>query len=292
MKTLSTPIFAAFVAVFFLLSGSVYTVKQTERAILLRLGEMVETDMSPGLHFKIPGFHRVKKFDGRVLTYNTPIERYTTSENKALLVEAFIGWKIVKGDVKNFFTATRGDEKRAGLLLMNIISKKLRDEFGKRTIQEVVSGVERDKITQILVESANVEAKRLGIEIIEVRIKRIDLPSEVSQSVYARMETARKKVAGSLRSQGMEIAKATRAEADRKKTVLLAEANRTAEILRGEGDAKAAEIYAAAYGKNPEFFALYRSLEAYRNSIKNGQDILVLKPEGDFFKYFNHTKPK
>lgn len=292
MKTLSTPILILIATIIFLLSLSVYTVQQTERAILLRLGEMVEADMSPGLHFKIPGFHRVRKFDGRVLTYNTPIERYTTSENKALLVEAFVGWKIVKGDVGAFFTTTRGDEKRARLLLMNIISKKLRDAFGKRTIQEVVSGGERDKITQILVESANGEAKRLGIEIIEVRIKRIDLPSEVSQSVYARMETARKRVAASLRSQGMEISQATHAEADRKKTVLLAEANRASEILRGEGDAKAAEIYSSAYGKNPEFFALYRSLEAYRNSIKSGQDILVLKPEGDFFKYFNRAKPK
>lgn len=292
MKPLNTPLLILAGIVAFFLLFCVYTVNQTERAVLLRLGELTEADISPGLHFRIPGYHRVIKFDGRVLTYNTPIERYTTSENKALLVEAFIAWKIRKGDVTPFFTATRGDEKRAGALLMNIVSKKLRDEFGKRTIQEVVSGGEREKITQRLVDSANPEAKKLGIEIVDVRVKRIDLPSEVSQSVYARMETARKKVASSLRSQGMQIAKATRAEADRKKTVLLAEANRESEIIRGEGDAKAAETYANAYNKNPEFFALHRSLEAYRNSIKSDQDILVLKPDSDFFKYFNRAKPK
>lgn len=262
---------------------SLYTVKQWERAIVFRLGKIVATDSDPGLHGMMPFLNNVIKFDGRILTVEAEAERYFTVEKKNVIVDAFVKWRIT--DVADYYKATGGDERRAGQLLYEKINDALRNEFGKRTIQEVVSGG-RAEITQKLNDVVNVQAKDLGITIVDVRIKRIDLPNEVSTSVYQRMEAERGRVARDFRSRGAEAAERIRADADRQRTVTLAEAYRKAESVRGEGDAKAADIYAQAYGKNPEFYAFYRSLNAYKNTLNSRSDILVLEPDSEFFKYF------
>jgi len=262
---------------------SLYTVKQWERAIVFRLGKIVSTDSGPGLHGMMPVLNNVIKFDGRILTVEAEAERYFTVEKKNVIVDAFVKWRIT--DVADYYKATGGDERRAGQLLYEKINDALRNEFGRRTIQEVVSGG-RAEITQKLNDVVNVQAKDLGITIVDVRIKRIDLPNEVSTSVYQRMEAERGRVARDFRSRGAEAAERIRADADRQRTVTLAEAYRKAESVRGEGDAKAADIYAQAYGKNPEFYAFYRSLNAYKNTLNSRSDILVLEPDSEFFKYF------
>lgn len=263
--------------------ASLYTVKQWERAIVFRLGEIVETNIGPGLHVMIPFVDNVRKFDARILTVEAEAERYFTVEKKNVIVDAFVKWRIT--DEANYYRATGGDERRAGQLLYEKINDALRNEFGRRTIQEVVSGG-RAEITQKLNELVNIQAKDLGITIVDVRIKRIDLPNEVSTSVYQRMEAERARVARDFRSRGAEAAERIRADADRQRTVTLAEAYRQAESIRGEGDAKAAAIYAQAYGKNPEFYAFYRSLNAYKNTLNSRSDTLVLEPDSEFFKYF------
>lgn len=270
-------------AILILAWASLYTVKQWERAIVFRLGEIVETNIGPGLHVMIPFVDNVRKFDARILTVEAEAERYFTVEKKNVIVDAFVKWRIT--DEANYYRATGGDERRAGQLLYEKINDALRNEFGRRTIQEVVSGG-RAEITQKLNELVNIQAKDLGITIVDVRIKRIDLPNEVSTSVYQRMEAERGRVARDFRSRGAEAAERIRADADRQRTVTLAEAYRKAESIRGEGDAKAADIYAQAYGKNPEFYAFYRSLNAYKNTLNSRSDTLVLEPDSEFFKYF------
>jgi membrane protease subunit HflC len=266
-----------------LAASSVFTVAEQQKAVLFRLGEVVRSDFEPGLHLKVPIINNVRKFDGRILTLEAAPERYLTAEKKNVVVDSFVKWKIK--DVSRYYTTMGGDEERANVRLAQIIKNGLRDEFGKRTIQEVVSG-EREQIMAILTTNANKQAHEFGIDVIDVRIKRIDLPEEVSSSVYQRMEAERSRVAKDLRSRGAEAAERIRADADRQRSVTIAEAYREAERIRGEGDAQAAETYAQAYKKNPEFYAFYRSINAYRSSFKDQGDIVVVDPGSDFFKYF------
>jgi membrane protease subunit HflC len=268
-------------------SASMFTVKEWERAVLFRLGEIVRTDYEPGLHFKIPFINNVRKFDARVLTLDADPERYLTAEKKNVIVDSFVKWQI--DNVAAYYTAMGGDQTRANMRLSQVIKDGLRSEFGKRTIQEVVSG-ERQEIMDILTDNAERQAADLGIKVIDVRIKRIDLSDDVSHSVFRRMEAERDRVAKELRSQGAEAAERIRADADRQRTVTLAEAYRDAEQIRGEGDAKASDTYARAYKKDAEFYAFYRSINAYQSAFRTKSDVMVLEPDADFFKYFNSMK--
>ena len=264
-------------------SFSLFTVDEREKVILFRLGEIVSTDYEPGLYWKTPFVNNVRKFDSRVQTLDAAPERYLTGEKKNLIVDSFVKWRIK--DVSNYYTATGGVGVRANLRLSQIIKDGLRGEFAKRTINEAVSG-ERGQIMTMITKQANVQAEAFGIDIIDVRIKRIDFPAEISDSVYRRMRAERERVAKDLRSRGAESAEKIRAEADRQRTVIIADAFRDSEILRGEGDASATQIYANAYGKDVEFYSLYRSLNAYKRTFSSKNDILVIEPNSEFFKYF------
>ncbi|MCF8192180.1 MAG: protease modulator HflC [Burkholderiales bacterium] len=270
-----------------ILLGSIYTVDQRQSAIVFQLGEVVETVETPGLHFKLPLAQNVRFFDRRILTLDTPEpERYITSEKKNVLVDSYVKWRIK--DVRQFYISVNGDETRAATRLSQTINSSLRDEFGSRTVREVVSG-ERDRITVAMRETANAEAQKIGVEVVDVRIKRVELPSEVSESVFRRMEAERKRVANELRSTGAAESERIRADADKQREVILAEAYREAQRIKGVGDARSAEIYGRAYGADGEFYAFYRSLEAYRSSFKDRSDMLVLDPSSDFFKYMKKS---
>ncbi len=273
-----------------LISGSLFKVDTRERAALFQLGELKRTDYTPGLHFKLPLVQDVKKFDGRVRTLDNQTENFLTSEKKNVKVDFFVKWKIA--DLATYYRATgrEGASNVAMDRLASIVNSGMRDEFGRRTIQQAVSG-ERDAIMRALEASAKNKVAELGIEIVDVRIKRIDLPDEVRGSVYERMRAERTRVAADLRAKGAEEAERIRSEADRAATIIVADAYREAEKERGIGDARAAEIYARAYGKDAEFYSFYRSLNVYKESWKNKQDVLVLEPKGDFFKYFTSPKP-
>jgi membrane protease subunit HflC len=266
-------------------SMSVFTVNETEKAIKFQLGEIVKDNYKPGLHFKIPLYNNIKKFDARILTLDTEPGSFVTAEKKNVTVDAFVKWRI--GDVKKFYTAVPGgDINQANALLEPIIKNAFRDEFGTRTIQQLVSG-ERSVIRNKLIGTAGpLATAEYGIEIIDAQIRRIDLPDEVYDSVYRRMVAERSRVASEFRSKGAEEAERIRADADRQRVVKLADAYRDAEKLRGEGDAKSAEIYAKAYGEDAEFFAFYRSMTAYQKTFKRAGDKLVIDPDSDFFKYF------
>ncbi|HEC18575.1 MAG TPA: protease modulator HflC [Gammaproteobacteria bacterium] len=264
-------------------SFSIFTVNEREKAILFRLGEIVKTDFEPGLHWKTPFVNNVRKFDARIQTLDAEPERYLTGEKKNLIVDSFVKWRIK--DVANYYTATGGDAVTANLRLSQIIKDGLRGEFAKRTIKEAVSG-ERQEIMTLITKQANAEAEQFGIKIVDVRIKRIDFPPEISDSVFRRMRAERERVAKDLRSRGAESAEKIRAEADRQRTVIIADAFRDAERIRGEGDAAATEIYAKAYGKDLEFYSLYRSLNAYKRTFSSKEDVLVIEPDSEFFKYF------
>lgn len=264
-------------------SMSVFTVKQTEKAIKLLFGKVVSADYSPGLHFKYPIAHKIRKFDARIQTLDTLSERFLTAEKKNVIVDFFVKWRI--DDVIAYFTSVSGSQQQAGQRLSEIIADGLRSEFGKHTIQEVVSGSRAD-IMESITEEAKKRAKTFGIDIVDVRIKRIELPPEVSDSVYKRMSAERERVAKELRSRGEASAVRIRAEADRERVELLAKAQRDTEQIRGEGEARATEIYAQAYSKNPEFFALQRSFQAYKGIFRTDSDILLLQPDSEFFKYF------
>lgn len=264
----------------------VFTVNETEKAIKFQLGEIVKSDYEPGLHFKIPFINNVKKFDARIQTMDSKPERFLTAEKKNVIVDSFVKWRI--GDVTTFYTVVGGDIDQANLRLDQIIKDAFRGEFGKRDIKQLVS-TDRRAIREILIKNSRAIAANLGMDIVDVQVKRIDLPSEVSSSVFRRMEAERERVAREFRSQGAEAAERIRADADRQQVVTLANAYRDAEKLRGEGDAKSAEIYANAYGQDAEFFAFYRSLNAYKESF-SGSDIMVLEPDSDFFKYFKRQK--
>lgn len=262
---------------------SLFTVDETQTAIRFRLGEIVQDNYQPGLHFKVPFINNIRKYDARVQTLDTNPERFLTAEKKNVIVDSFVKWRIA--DVGRFYTAVAGDPVQANLRLDQIIKDGLRSEFSKRTIQEVVSG-DRTQIMSILAATAAREARTLGIEALDVRIKRIDLPADVSNSVFRRMRAERERVARDFRSRGAEAAERIQAEADRQRTVILAEAYRDAERMRGEGDARAADIYAQAYSRNTDFYSFYRSLSAYRNSFGSNEDLLVLQPDSEFFQYF------
>jgi len=263
---------------------SMYQVAEWEKAILFRLGEIVKTDVQPGLHFKFPFINNVRKFDGRILTLDVDPGRFLTVEKKNVIVDSFVMWRIA--DPKRFYTAVMGDERNARQRLEQIVKDGMRGQFSKRTVNQVVSE-ERDTITKDLTVAASAQAGQIGIEIVDVRVKRVDLPSEVSDSVYRRMQAERSRVAKEFRSQGAELAEKIRAGADRQRQVLIAEAYREAEQTRGMGDARAAEIYAQAFSKDKEFYAFFRSLRAYQESFDGSNDLMLLAPEGEFFEYFN-----
>jgi membrane protease subunit HflC len=290
MKKHLSGLLTGLLALLVLSSLTVFTVDQRQQAIVFQLGEIISVKNQPGLYFKIPLLQNVRYFDTRLRTVDTvEPERFLTSEKKNVLVDSFVKWRII--DVKQHYVSVGGDEARAETRLMQTVNDSLRAEFGKRTVHEVVSG-ERDKIMEILRQKADLDARKIGVQVMDVRLKRVDLPQEVSESVYQRMEAERKRVANELRSQGFAESEKIRADADRQREVILAEAYRTAQQTKGEGDAKAAATYAAAYGQNPEFYSFYRSLEAYRQSFKNKTDVLVLEPTSEFFKYMKSSGGK
>ena len=273
-----------------LASSTLFVVKETERAIMLQFGEVVQFDIQPGLHVKVPFVNTVRIFDARVLTLDARPQRYLTLEKKALIVDSFVKWRI--DDVAVYYTSTSGDEFTAAKLLASRVDTGLRNQFGERTLTEVVSG-ERDELMAELLEELNQLVKtEFGIEVVDVRVKRIDLPQEVSESVYGRMRTERESEAREIRSKGKEFAEGKRADADRQETVIAANAYRDAELVRGDGDAKAAAIYAKAFNKDPEFYSFYRSLDAYRKTFGAGGDVMLLEPDSEFFKYMNQSTLK
>lgn len=274
-------------AIFTIAMMCVFTVSETEKAIKFKLGEIVKADYQPGLHFKLPFINNVKKFDSRILTLDSAPERFLTSEKKNVIVDSFVKWRI--GDVKTFYTSVAGDVFQANIRLDQIIKDAFRSEFSKRDIKQLVS-TDRSAVREALIENTVKAAAQLGIEIVDVQVKRIDLPSEVSHSVYSRMEAERARVAREFRSQGSEEAEKVRANADKKKEIILADAYRDSEIMKGQGDAKAAEIYAKAYGKNIEFYSFYRSMQAYKETFTNSANIMVTEPDSEFFKYFKKLK--
>lgn len=281
-NNLGTILIAAVVAMI-VASLSMFIVDQRQNAIVFRLGEVVTIKKDPGLYFKVPLLDNVRYFDTRILTIDTAEpERFLTSEKKNVLVDLFVKWRIT--DVRQYYVSVGGDETRAQTRLLQTINGGLRAEFGNRTVHDVVSG-ERDKIMELMREKANEDAKNIGVEVLDVRLKRVDLPQEVSESVYRRMDAERKRVANELRSTGSAESEKIRADADKQREVILAQAYRDAQRIKGEGDAKATTIYARAYEQNPEFYSFYRSLEAYKQSFKNKSDVLVLDPSSEFFKY-------
>lgn len=288
MKKSSIFISALSLIAVIIISQSIFVVSEIERAVKLRFGEIVQFDLEPGLHFKWPIVNSVRYFDSRILTLDAQPQRYLTSEKKALMVDSFIKWRIK--DVAKYFTTTGGDEERAKRLLSQRVDTGLRNEFGVRTVKEVVSG-ERDQLMNSLTSMLDkIAQEELGVEVIDLRVKRIDLPLEVSDSVYNRMRTERQRLARELRAQGNEVAEKIRATADKDKTIILADAYREAEETRGNGDAKATATYAEAYSKDPEFYDFTRSLKAYQATFQSKGDILLIDPDSDFFKYLNNSE--
>ncbi len=278
---------AALLFVILLINASVYTVGEAEKAIKFQLGEILDTNSTAGLHFKIPLINNVKIFNARLMTLESKPERFLTSEKKNVIVDYFAKWKIK--DVARFYTSVQGDVSAANIQLGQIVQSAMKDEFSKRTIRDVVSS-ERGQIRDILIVAANPAAEKMGIDIVDVRIMRVELPSEVSSSVFRRMESERARVARDFRSRGAEMAERIRADADRQREVILGNAYRDAELKRGEGDATAAEIYAQAYGKDKNFFAFSRSLTAYRQAFNDEGDTIVLEPDSEFFQFFKQSK--
>ena len=284
------PILAVVILVGLLISGSLFTVDQRQHAIVFQLGEVKDVVTKPGLHFKLPLVQNVRHFDMRILTYDDaePL-RFLTQGNRPVLVDSFVKWHII--DVRQYYVSVQGDEFRAQTRIRQTVSGTLRDEFGVRTLHEVVSG-EREQIMARVREKVDQDLKRIGVGIIDVRLKRVDLPQEVSESVYRRMEAERKRIANELRSTGGAEGEKIRADADRQREVILAEAYRDAQRVRGEGDAKSAGIYAAAFSQNPEFFAFYRSMEAYRSTFRGRNDVMLLETNSDFLRYFRDSLGK
>ena len=288
MSNRTTIIGILVIGILFLGSNALYIVNEMERAVLLQLGRVVNPDVSTGLHFKIPFVQEVRKFDGRVLTVDAPPERFLTLEKKALIVDSFAKFQVQ--NVEKFYTATSGDQRRAEELLKQRINNGLRNEMSRRTLHEVVSG-ERDELMEALVENLNLVADdELGVKVVDVRVKQIDLPPEVSQSVYNRMNTERDIEAKEHRAKGQEMAVGIIADADKQTSVILAEAYGDSETIRGDGDAEAAKLYAQAFNQDKEFYAFYRSMSAYRKTFAEKGDILLLDPNSDFFKYLSNSK--
>ena len=275
------------VTVLVVLAMSIFTVDQRQFALVFQLGEVKRQISEPGLYFKIPMIQNVRLFDKRILTLdNNDPERFITSEKKNVLVDSYIKWRII--DPNLYYISVGGDEARAKTRLNQTVNAGLREEFGKRTVHDVISG-EREKIMDDMREKADADARKIGVQIVDVRLKRVELPNEVSEAVYRRMEAERKRVANELRSEGSAEAEKIRADADRQREVIIANAYRDAQKIKGDGDAQATAIYARAFNQNPEFYAFYRSLEAYRGSFKNKSDLLVIEPGSEFFKYMKGT---
>lgn len=269
------------------LSLSMYVVDQRQTAIVLQLGELVDVKTEPGLYFKVPLLQNVRNFDSRILTMDSvEPERFITAEKKNVMVDSFVKWRIF--DVKQYYISVRGDEQIAQTRLMQTVNSIMREEFGKRTVSDVVSG-ERDKLMLVLREKADADARKIGVEVLDVRLKRVDYPIEISDSVYRRMDAERKRVANELRATGNAESEKIRADADRQREVILANAYRDAQKVKGDGDAKAAALYGSAYGRNAEFYAFYRSMEAYKQSFKSKSDVMVVDPSSSFFKYLKSS---
>ena len=286
MKINITNILIGLVLVLVAASLSMFVVDQRQTAIVFQLGEMVSVKTDPGLYFKVPLTQNVRYFDSRILTLDSgEPDRYITSEKKNLMVDYFAKWRIA--DVKQYYVSVGGDELRARTRLMQTINSSMREEFGKHNIHDVISG-ERDQVMQAVLQKTEADAKSIGVQVLDVRLKRVDFPTEISDSVYRRMEAERKRVANELRATGYADSEKIRADADRQRQVILAAAYRDAQRIKGEGDAKASLLYAAAFGRNPEFYSFYRSLEAYKQSFKNKSDVMVLDPSSAFFKYLKN----
>ena len=282
------PVIVAIFLLVIIADSSLFVIKETERAVKLRFGRLIEGDIQPGLHVKIPLADDVRKFESRIMTLDTPPESFLTNQKKRLIVDSYAKWRII--DVDTYYKATGGNESQAMNRLAKRVNDGLRNEFGTRTLHEVVSG-QRDQLMLDIKDGLNAHVRQsLGVEVVDVRVKRIDLPPEVSDAVFRRMKAEREKEARELRSKGLEEAEKIRSSAEREKTILEATAYSESEQLRGEGDAQAAGTYAAAYSKDPEFYAFVRSLNAYRASFKNKGDILLVDPQSDFFKYLNDSK--
>ncbi len=284
MNSKSTLVLALLAIVAIIASASIFTIKESERGVLLKFGEVVRDDLQPGIHFKYPIMHEPRIFDGRIRVMEMRQEEYLTQEKKRLIVDSYVMWRIE--NVKQFYVATGGgQEARVRLLLAPRVNEGLRNQFGERTVYEVVSG-EREELVVDLTESVDKKAQSdLGIDVVEIRVKRIELPSNVSGSVYERMRAEREREARSHRARGNELAEGIRAAADRERTEILASAYRQAEELRGAGDAESAAIYAKAYQKDPDFYGFYRSMEAYRDVFRDKSDLILVKPDGEFFKH-------
>lgn len=283
MKNISSVLSGLIIILFFVGSAAIYVVDERQQAILFQLGEVISVKTEPGLYFKIPIAQNVRFFEKRILTMDAEEpERFITSEKKNVLVDLFVKWRII--DVRQYFVSVQGDEALAQTRIAQTVNAGLRNEFGNRTVHDVISG-EREQIMDIMRQRADADARSIGVEVVDVRLKRVDLPQEVSQSVYRRMEAERTRVANELRSTGAAESEKIRADADRQREVIMAEAYRDAQKTMGEGDGQAAAIYAAAYKKDAEFYSFYRSLEAYKQTFQDKGDMMVLEPSSDFFKY-------
>jgi membrane protease subunit HflC len=283
MKTSITTALVSIAVVLALVSSALFTVDQRQNAMVFRLGEITSVKTEPGLYWKLPIIEDVRFYDARIHTVDTEEpERFLTSEKKNVLVDSFIKWRIV--DVKQYYISVGGDERRARDRLNKTVNDSLRAEFGKRTVYQVISG-ERDEIMELMREKVDVDARKIGVEVLDVRLKRVDLTQEISEAVYRRMEAERKRVANELRSTGFAESEKIRADADREREIIIAEAYRDAQQIKGDGDARAAAIYAGAFKKNPDFYSFYKSLEAYKQTFSDKSDILVVEPESPFFKH-------
>ncbi len=290
MKNLTSSLIVVFIAMV-LLSASAFNVNQTQYVLVKRLGEIVAVKKAPGLYFKVPLVDDLKYFDNRIVTldWEQPA-KFITSENKYMLVDSFVKWRIID-PAKYYVSIKEGGEAAAEDRLSKVVNAGLRSEFGKRTVHDVIAG-ERDAVMNSLRKKADLEARQMGIEVVDVRLKRVDYSEDISKSVFDRMIAERKRLANQLRSEGSAASEKIRADADKQREVIIAEAYREAQKTKGEGDAKAAEIYNQSYGKNPEFYAFYRSTEAYKNSFKSKSDVMVLDPGSDFFKYMRSPAKK
>ncbi|MFA6014841.1 MAG: protease modulator HflC [Gallionellaceae bacterium] len=287
MKPSTGNLLVGIVVALVLFSMSAFVVDQRQVAIVFQLGEVVGEKTAPGLYFKVPLVQNVRFFDSRILTLDgDEPERFITAEKKNVLVDSYVKWRI--SNVKQYYISVGGDEVRAQTRLTQTVNAALREEFGKRTIHEVVSG-QREELMRIVQEKTDIDARKIGVEVLDVRIKRVDFPMEISDSVYRRMDAERKRVANELRATGNAESEKIRADADKQREVTLAEAYRDAQKLKGEGDAKAAALYAAAFGRNSEFFSFYRSMEAYKQTFRNKSDVMVLDPSSSFFKYLKSS---
>jgi len=275
------------IIVLILLSMSTFVVDQRQAAIVFQLGEVKRLETTPGLKFKLPLLQNVRFFDSRILTLDAAEpERFITAEKKNVLVDSYVKWRIF--DVKQYYISVGGDEARAQTRLMQTVNSAMREEFGKLTIHDVVSG-KRDELMRVVQEKTDGDARKIGVEVLDVRLKRVDFPVEISGSVYSRMEAERKRVANELRATGNAESEKIRADADRQRQVILADAYRDAQKVKGEGDAKATALYASAFGRNSEFFSFYRSLEAYKQTFKDKSDVMVVDPSSAFFKYLKNS---